>query len=134
MGKISTYIMMLSGVILLFAYAGLLQEGTLLGTLINFLNPDTFQASSYFVRISLAISTITITGIAIGFLVQGRTELIVKGGLGTLLLGIGWSLLDIYNVIKVADSSPFIWVARLLIAPLLVVYILAVIEWITGTD
>ncbi len=130
MGKITTYIMMLSGVILLFAFAGLLSEGTLLGTLLDLTNPDTLTTSPFYVAIVAAGAILAVGGVVLGFISQGRTDLLVKGTLLTVLIAIGWTLMDIYSAIAQMD----IWVARLLIAPLIIVYFLATIEWLSGHD
>ncbi len=130
MGKIIKYVLLLSVVLLLFHFGGLIED-TPISILINLLlNPQSLATSNLFVLITVALAVVSTVGIIIGSLATTRTELVVKVGVVEFLIVIGWDLIAIFNKLALMNVA----VATLIVSPLLIVYLLTAVEWWFGRD
>jgi hypothetical protein len=131
MGKITSYLLILSSVILLFYFAGLIPDTASFVLLKLLIDPSLLITSAFYTNINNAIGLAAVTGIAVGSIISGRTAIAMKVGLAGFLLTIGWDLIQIFNKIKPMN----LMVSTLIFAPLLIVYMLSIMEWwTTGTD
>jgi len=141
MSKVAKYIMMLSVVILLFHFAGLIPADTpssyLLGTL-GLTNPENLESTGF---VDSLTSTMSFSGVALlaaitalAIFIATRTSPIYLANYvitGFLLL-IGWDIIKIYEVLKNSfglAAAAGNALSMLIISPLLLVYILAVYDW-----
>lgn len=130
MGKMTKYVLLLSVVLLLFHFGGLIED-TPISVLIDLLlNPKSLATSNLYTLIAAALTAVATAGIIIGSLASTRTEIVVKAGVVEFLIVIGWDLIAIFN--KLAEMN--VSVATLIISPLLIVYLLTAIEWWMGRD
>ena len=133
MGKMTTYIMLISGTLLIFYFMGLLPpEAATSGLLSLILNPSNiFNTAWYSTSLTfLAIlGGLSITSI-IGKNFLGNPELVFLAPVTIFLLGLG---LDILLVANKLYSTMQIF-AVLLVGPLIILYVLTCIEWFRGRD
>ena len=133
MAKIFTYVIIVTGLMILFNLAGLT---TLTGKFINF-TVDTFsniQTSVLWIAIAAAISGLAAVGaIIIGTLTRGGVS---STTIGASLLSAPLLVL-IGDLISIVTDVPAGWVKYLLflvIAPIVFGYLIALFDWVRGTD
>ena len=138
MGKLANYIFIIIGLMVLFRVAGLITSGVTLtdyglGSIIGITNLQDFSFFQFLEDNWITLSA-AIAGIIVGILgkssaFQTLSAAIVIGILGAFIT----DLISIAN--KVNEAGGFIgWLAILLMAPIIYVYILAAWEWIGGKD
>ena len=129
MAKLTTYMAILSMVILGFHMAGLMGDTPISWLMDLLLNPENLSEHTFFAT-ALGILTL-FSGIAIvviGTTIPERLEQAATITFATLLLIIGWDMIAIFNVLR-QTSYPL---ALFIVSPVLVIYILSVIEWWRG--
>ena len=128
MGKFGNYIILMSGLTLLFFFTGLLPD-TANSTLLNLLlDPTSFQNSDLSFKLVVAIEAILASAIVIGFAVAGNLELGIMVSFTTFLFNTLWDAIAVYSV--VAAINPVF--AILVFAPLIFLWIITVLEWWRG--
>ena len=128
MAKLTKFLMLMSGLVLLFYFPGLLDK-TPNATLLNLLlDPVGFQDTNIFVKALTVLELVAAAGIIVGTIVAQRTELIVVATFTIFLFNLLFDFIAIIAI--VAAVNPVI--AILLFAPLLFVYFTTVIEWFRG--
>ena len=128
MGKFGTYVMVMSGLMLLFYFTGITdQTGTT--TLLNLLlSPEGFQNTPISVKAVAIFTGILASAIVVGFAIAGNVELGVMVAFTTFLFNSLWDFLSVYS--KVASVNPVI--AVLIFSPLLFLFVVTTIEWWRG--
>lgn len=129
MGKLTTYIIVMSGLMLLFYFSGLLGDtpnSTLLDML---LSPEGFNVSDFNTQILLVLGGIAGIGIIIGVVTQ-NIELVLMSPLAIWLMALLWDFLNVAN--KVYSTNPVI--AVLLFSPILFLFGITIAEWWRGRD
>jgi len=132
MGKLTTYIIVMSGLMLLFYFTGLLPKNiTANSTLLNLLlTPEGMPEGTTSAEVILVLEGITAIGIiAIGILTH-NLELAVMGSFAMYLFNLLWDFLVVFD--KVFSTNPVI--AILLFSPLLLLYMVTILEWWRGRD
>ena len=131
MGKIIWYVGILSVTLLLFHFGGLIDNTNLSYLMDLLLDPANAKTSTFFSKIAVVLTAFAGgAAIIIGIFAPSKVEQATTIALTTFLFTVGWELIAMFNVIKQA-SIPM---ATLIISPLLVIYILTVIEWWRGKD
>ena len=130
MGKMIKYVLLLSLVLLLFHFGGLIEDTPVSVLIKLLLNPKSIVKENFYVVIAAALAFVATAGIIIGSLATTRTELVVKVGVVEFLIVIGWDLLVIFNKLALMNIA----LATLIISPLLIVYLLTAVEWWMGRD
>jgi hypothetical protein len=132
MGKLINTLVLMGGISLLFYFTGLLTDTASSGLLTLLLNPEGMQSSGL---------VTTIIGITAGVLVvvstfiarNSNSDTYLMIPLVTAFLSFGWDFLTVYN--KVAASSAVGgMIAVLVFAPLLLAYVIGVVEWWRGVE
>ncbi len=128
MGKFGTYILVMSGLMLLFYFTGITEQtGTT--TLLNLLlNPEGFQNTPLAIKATAIFTGILASAIVVGFAIAGNVELGVMVAFTTFLFNSLWDFLAVFN--KVASVNPVL--AILIFSPLLFLFIVTTIEWWRG--
>jgi len=172
MSKLYTYLAIMSGVMLVFYFAGLTSEcigddkipGTAdddtycenngaHSTILNLvIRPQSmqvepgeaqenlgfweritqiFDSTTLYTKVALALLLLgTVGSVSIGFL-NTNPELAARSAVATYLLVLGFDFTLVYT--KVADSTNFV-IATLLFSPLMMIYIITVLDWMGKTD
>ena len=130
MGKFANYVVMMSGLMLLFYFTGITdQTGTT--TLLNLLlSPEEFQNTPIAIKAIAVLTGILASAIVVGFAIAGNVELGVMVAFTTFLFNSLWDFLDVFS--KVAAVNPVI--AVLIFSPLLFLFIITTIEWWRGVS
>lgn len=131
MGKLTTYLLVMSGIMLLMYFGGVLEtNGTT--TLLNLLlSPENLSQTQLSTRIIFAIEAIAGTAIAVALVIAGKPELALMAPVAVYLFDLGWGFLDVFN--KIVSTSPnYIPIATLFFAPLLLLYGVTILEWWRG--
>lgn len=131
MSKLLNYVAIL-GTILLGAHLMGLIADTGTTTLLQWLtNPEILRSSSVFSSLTNVLTLLGVgaTAVTIGLIVSQRYDLAALVGIASLLFLVGWDILAIYQGLR--DINPDF--ALLLCSPLLLIYLLTVIEWWRGT-
>lgn len=129
MGKLTTYMFIMSGVILLAYFFGLV-ENTATSTFLNLLlNPGSLQTSTLYTKLILIVETAIIVGATI-FSVTQKSDFPLIALLIVPLLNFGWDFMTIFQKMSASNTT----IAILVFSPFILVYILTVIEWWRGFD
>ena len=130
MGKFGTYVVIMSGLMLLFYFTGITEQtGTT--TLLNLLlNPEGFQETPISIKAIAALTGILASAIVVGFAIAGNVELGVMVAFTTFLFNSLWDFLNVFN--KVASVNPVI--AVLIFSPLLFLFVVTTVEWWRGVS
>lgn len=129
MGKFTTYILIMTGTIIISYFAGILPPETANSTLLNLvLDPQAYQNSALTLKAILAIEGITAAAIIVGFAISGNLELGVMTSATLFLLNLFWDILAIFNI-AFAVNEVF---ALFLFSPLMFLWVVTTIEWWRG--
>lgn len=126
MGKMATYLMIMTGILLMMYYGGLITTPDTLLTLI--LNPSSISYSMFFTEMLAAIELIGLIGIVVVAVALRNPTIIVFGAVMIFLFDLGFSFLQVFVVLTSIDPN-FTPLAILLFAPLLFIFGLTCIEW-----
>ena len=131
MGKLPTYIIVMSGLMLLFYFMGLI-ETTANSTLLDMLlSPEDLPTSNAKTQMFLVLSGI---GAAVGAIIIGyftkNIELALTAPFAVYLFNLMWDFLYVFN--RVRDANPVI--AVLFFAPVLFLFIITIVEWLRKFD
>lgn len=131
MSKLLNYIAILSTILIGAHLLGLITDtgsSTLLSWLVS---PEELISSGVFSSLTNVLTLLGVgaTAVTIGLIISQRYDLAALVGLASLLFLVGWDIIAIYTSLK--DINPDF--ALLLCSPLLLIYLLTVIEWWRGT-
>ena len=125
MGKLTTYILIMAGLTVLFYFAGII-ESTANSTFLDLLlNVESFRTSDLNSTVVLVLEAIVATGVLIGAVFAGRLELAARATLSIFLLNLLWDFVRIFNAVRSTNAV----LAILIFAPLLFLYFITVVEW-----
>ncbi len=141
MAKLSLYIMMMSGITLLFYFSGLMGDTSAIcseadvgnALLCLLLAPEDMPSASDVLstnKIKTAIGGLVGLGVVIGAFFTGQIELAIISPVAILTFNLLWNFLEVFN--KVRDINPII--AFLFFAPFLYLFTLAILDWWRGRD
>jgi len=137
MARTITMMLIVSVVVLLFHFSGLLSgnpslNGYLLSNL-GLTTPENIGTTSFWVTL-LTISTISIAGAVISGLITRSLEFSLFVGVGVVIvpifLGMIQDLILIY--LKISETSPML--AVMIVSPLMVTWGLTIYDWVRGRD
>ena len=134
MGKFTTYIFIMTGLLILFHFMGLIEpDSTPNSVLLNILmNPQDISFSDFFndyILLTLTTGAGIVAGIIIGFVTK-NAELAAMIGIATYLGTILWDFIAVYNVVAATNQV----LAILLLGPLLFVFSITLVDWWRGRD
>jgi|TARA_Y100000310_G_scaffold342241_1_gene444515 hypothetical protein len=130
MGKLTNYIVLMSGLVLLFYFTGLIEtsaSATLLDTL---LSPQSIADSPLGSKVKIAIGAIIALGGIAGGIIFNNKQIVQNGIIGFFMFSFFLDFLEVYN--KLATGNEVL--AILIISPLLLLYVITVYEWIDRRD
>ncbi len=140
MGRLTTYTIMMSGIMLLFYFGGLLttcdDNGMCEATspnsqLLNFLmRPERSRSSIIGQKGILILEGVGAVLIIAAGLFIGNVELAVMGSFAIYYFNLGWDFLSVFNVMR--EVAPVLSI--LLFAPALFFYVIVIIDWWRGRD
>ena len=131
MGKITTYLAIMSFVVLGFHYAGIVQNTPVGWFLTAIKNLAGFSNNSFYTTLTAVLATFGGATIIIGAFAGSKIEQGATIAFTTLLLTLAWELIAIWNVLQDSMGEMF---STLLISPIVVIYVLTVLEWWRGRD
>lgn len=131
MGKLANYLFIMSGVVLLCYFFGLV-ENTPNAFLLNMaLSPSSaWESTPLFTKVFSIIELfggIVVAGAALYF---QRSDFALMSVLVIPLLNFGWDFMSILQSVDVGGNP----IVLLLFSPFMLVYVLTVIEWWRGVD
>lgn len=130
MGKFTTYLLIMSGLMLMFYFTGLIPSGnghTLLDIL---LHPDQMPAITLATLIKNALlGTGLITAIAVGFYTKNY-ELAFLAPIALFIIDMMWGFLPVIQ--KVYSVSPVL--AVLLFGPVMFIFLITGVDWWRGRE
>lgn len=131
MGKLTTYVVIMTGLLLLFYFTGLLPEGNPAADFLTLLtNPENMQFSEFALQIGTVINAIALTGAIIVGIIVGEVELVAVGGFAIFLVNLLWGFTAVYTKIASYDAV----LATLLFSPIMFLFVMTIIEWWRGRD
>jgi len=130
MAKLAKYLLITSGMLLLFYFGGVVENnGT--STLLNLLiNPSNIGNAGVLSKVAFGaiVAALAITGIVVLGNYFQRPDLLILGGVALLFFDLILGMLEIYN--KIISINPdYTIFAVLLFAPILVLLFMAIIDW-----
>ena len=140
MGKLTTYTLMMTGLMLLFYFTGLVQECTDDGLceadspnsqLLNFLiRPENSRSSIIGQKGILILEGVGAVFLIAAGLFIGNVELAVMGSFAIYYFNLGWDFLAVFNRVRAANPV----IAILFFGPILFFYVIVIIDWWRGRD
>lgn len=130
MGKLTTYVIMMSGLMLLFYFSGLIQDTGNSALLNLILSPENMPTSDLRLNLFLVLEGILAAAVITIGLVSGNIELALMGPYAIYLFNLFWDFLAVYQ--KVAESNQVL--ATILFAPILILYMITIVEFWRGND
>ena len=130
MAKLAKYLLITSGMLLLFYFGGVVENnGT--STLLSLLaNPSNIGNTGVLSKVAFGaiVAALGITGIVVLGNYFQRPDLLILGGVALLFFDLILGMLEIYN--KIISINPdYTIFAVLLFAPILVLLFMAIIDW-----
>ena len=130
MAKLAKYLLITSGMLLLFYFGGVVENnGT--STLLSLLaNPSNIGNAGVLSKVAFGaiVAALAITGIVVLGNYFQRPDLLILGGVALLFFDLILGMLEIYN--KIISINPdYTIFAVLLFAPILVLLFMAIIDW-----
>jgi len=130
MGKLTTYIIVMSGIMLLFYFGGLI-DATPNSTFLNLLlSPEKIQTLTLYEKGILVLEGIGAAAIITLGILTRNIELAVMGPFAIYYFNLGWDFLAVFN--KVRSVNPVI--AILFFSPMMILYVITILEWWRGRD
>ena len=128
MGKMTTYLLIMSGITLLFYFGGLL-VGTGSSAILNtLLKIGTIGDGSVFFYTKIYVAIITMGAVVVGLGIISRSpEWIALAPVALFLLSFGWDFYAIFIIGYAINPA-----MGLLMTPLFLIWILGVFEWFRG--
>ena len=130
MGKLTRYIFIMSGLMILFYFSGLIQSTPNSNLLNILLSPEDLQNSTLASKLIAALEVIGGIGAVIFGFISKNTELAASTIFTGYLFNLGWDFLAVVSVVASANKI----LALLIFSPILIVYILTAFEFWRGTD
>jgi Ca2+/Na+ antiporter len=131
-GKLINSISLMSGILLLFYFGGLL-SGTITSTLLNMaLHPETLQTSSLVLKI-ISLTTVVLAIVSMVVARNQNSDFYLMIPLVILFLSFGWDFLVVYQQIS-SYSDVGAVLAVLIFGPLMIMYVISVVEWWRGVE
>ncbi len=128
MGKFANYLVLMSGLTILFYFAGLINQ-TPNSTLLNLLlDPSSFQDTTLSLKAIIAIEAILASAIVVGFALAGNIELGVMSGFSIFLFNLLWDFIAVFSVVSAANPV----IAVILFSPGIFLFIVTILEWWRG--
>ena len=125
MGKLTTYVLIMSGSVLLFYFTGILGD-TPNSTFLNLLmSPESLQTSGFVIQATAVLQGVVIGGLFIGALAFGNVEALFKAAFTLYLLNLLWDFIVIFNAIRSANTI----LALLFFVPILFLFFMTILEW-----
>lgn len=133
--KTYNYIFIMVGMMILFYLAGIATTtGYILSKFDLANNPQDFQQSEFFTIVVGIFAGVLVSGIVIGYFTKSSPEsYLVAPFAAILMLFVG----DAISIIVYAQSLGYAWLTyliTLIFAPIIVGYVLSVVEWWRGVD
>lgn len=130
MGKLTTYIIIMSGLMLLFYFTGLLGDTPNSALLDYLLSTEELGTSSFNTQLLLVLEGIVAVGIIVAAVFSLNVELVLMGTLAIWLMNLFWDFLKVF--MAVYSVNPVI--AMLLFSPVMILYGVTIVEWWRGRD
>ncbi len=148
MSRLTTMILFISIILLLFHFGGMFGDasavncsdsttfGSLNGYILNTLGatcPQNFGSSTMWTTIA-GLGALALAGIIVGGILTKSLDLTLFAGGGIFLIGIfiliGWDLIFVFGKLREVNNM----LAVMLISPMLIAYVLAIYDWARGRD
>lgn len=132
MGKMTTFILIMAGLLLLFHLGGLIEQGTTPNSILLtwLINPENIGQSTLFSTIIATISAVGIAGAIVASIFQRNFELAAVSTMAVFLLNSFIDFIMIYQ--RVAAENKII--AILIFAPFMVLFFVSIVDWWRGRD
>ncbi len=130
MGKLTTYMIVISGLLLLFHLGGLIDKTPNAELLTAILNPENIKEGNLGLKAIIAIEAIGLVGAVILGLRGGNVELAASSLFAVFLLNFGWDLVRVFSVLRDANEV----MALLILSPIMILYVITIVEWWRGRD
>ena len=130
MGKLTTYMIIISGLLLLFHLGGLVDETPNSEILTAVLSPQNLQDTSFGLKAVVAIQFIGLAGAVVLGIRGGNVELAASSAFAIFLLNAFWDLTVVFNVIRNVNEV----MALLIFSPIMILFIITILEWWRGRD
>lgn len=125
MSKVTNMVLFISVVLLLCHFGGLLSDTPVGYTLTLLLNPQNMKTSGWFGIIAAALTLATGVGAVIGLFAAQKVSMVLKASIVSSLFVVGWDLVALWVLLNEINTA----FATILVAPMLFVYVIAVVEW-----
>lgn len=137
MGKLTTYLLVMSGIMLLMYYGGMIDGTDTLLTLL--LNPQNISFSSFFTdNIVAVIEGLAAAAVGLVLIASGKPELAAMSVLAVYIGDLAFNFIRVFSKLasigaaEGASTGPYTPLAVLLFAPLILLFCVTLAEWWRG--
>lgn len=132
MGRMITFTMILSILLLLFHFEGLIQNTPLSFILNVLLDPSSLKDHSWFSGLFAVLIAFSGASIVIGSFVSTRVEQGATIGFTALMFtAVLWDFVIFFNIVKQYFGAEW---AALIVSPFILMFALTIVEWWRGKD
>jgi len=133
MGKLTTYLIMTSGLMLVFYVMGINSTGAT-GALLNFvLNPEILSTGGIWTTIIAAFTGLATVGIFVGLIATGNGGIVMNIAFYTFISAALWDITKIYSTLQAQGEGGQI-LAFFIIAPIVILLALTIFEAVNNRD
>ena len=130
MSKLSVYIGILATVVIGFNLVGII-DNTGTSALLSWIsNPSSWNELSFYVQLKGILTALAVGGIIVGFFRSDISDKVASSAAALLFLSVGEDIIRIYMEINKWNSE----IALLIFSPILLVYLITVVEWWRGMN
>ena len=133
MGKLTTYLMIVTGILVLFHYSGIIGADEGSAILSYATNPTNLRNLDISDIIEIAIQGAVASAISIVAIASGHLELAMMSAVAIFFWNLLTDMLIVYNKI-VAVNANYTPIAVILIAVPFIVLLLVIVDWWRGRD
>ena len=130
MSKLSVYVGILATVIIGFNLVGIIQNTGTSALLSWISDPSSWNNLDFYTQLKGVLTALSVAGIIVGFFRSDISDKVASSAAALLFLSVGEDIVRIYN--EITKWNPEI--ALLIFSPILLVYLITVVEWWRGMN
>jgi hypothetical protein len=130
MGKLTTYLLIMSGIMLLMHYGGLINDGN--GLLVLLLDPANITTSQFWTDVTTVISLTGLVGILATSIVTRDPNLAIFGTAAIAILNLGVNFINIFINLNTTSGGAYTPLLVLMFAPIMLLFFVTIMEWFRG--
>lgn len=131
MGKLDMYVIVMATILILFHFAGLIEQTPNHFLMHLALHPEEIGASSLYTLVLAVFAAAAVVGVVIGTLTHTTPDWVLITTLCTASVALIWDMSALFSSLETSIGTIF---ATAIIAPFMVLWLYVMVEWWRGRD